>query len=83
MKVVIFGAGRRGLRLARHLIKEKKEVTFTVHAERGKTVYLAGDFNGDGKAEVALKTAPATTKRNSKGRVDSGEEYLSVLNIST
>lgn len=28
MKVVIFGAGRRGLRLARHLIKEKKEVTF-------------------------------------------------------
>jgi 1,4-alpha-glucan branching enzyme len=25
---------------------EKKEVTFTVHAERGKTVYLAGDFNG-------------------------------------
>lgn len=28
MKVVIFGAGRRGLRLARHLIKEKKSVTF-------------------------------------------------------
>lgn len=28
MNVVIFGAGRRGLRLARHLIKEKKAVTF-------------------------------------------------------
>ncbi len=28
MKVVIFGAGRRGLRLAKHLIKERKEVTF-------------------------------------------------------
>lgn len=28
MKVVIFGAGRRGLRLARHLIEEKKAVTF-------------------------------------------------------
>ena len=26
MKVVIFGAGRRGLRLARHLIEEKKQV---------------------------------------------------------
>ena len=24
----------------------KKEVTFTVHAERGKDVYVAGDFNG-------------------------------------
>ena len=40
--------------------------------------FIAYDFNGDGKAEVALKTAPETTKRNSKGRVDSGEEYLSV-----
>jgi 1,4-alpha-glucan branching enzyme len=24
---------------------EKKDVVFTVHAERGKTVYLAGEFN--------------------------------------
>ncbi|MBR3985307.1 MAG: silent information regulator protein Sir2 [Bacteroidaceae bacterium] len=40
--------------------------------------FIAYDFNGDGKAEVALKTAPETTKRNDKGRVDSGEEYLSV-----
>ena len=28
VNVVIFGAGRRGLRLARHLIEEKKSVTF-------------------------------------------------------
>ena len=28
MNVIIFGAGRRGLRLARHLIEEKKSVTF-------------------------------------------------------
>ena len=28
MKVLIIGAGRRGLRLARHLIEEKKSVTF-------------------------------------------------------
>lgn len=40
--------------------------------------FIAYDFNGDGKAEVALKTAPETTRRNEKGRVDSGEEYLSV-----
>ena len=40
--------------------------------------FIAYDFNGDGRAEVALKTAPETTRRNEKGRVDSGEEYLSV-----
>lgn len=45
--------------------------------------FIAYDFNGDGKAEVALKTAPETTKRNEKGRVDSGEEYLSVWNGMT
>ena len=25
---------------------EKKEVTFTIHAERGKKVFIAGEFNG-------------------------------------
>ena len=40
--------------------------------------FIAYDFNGDGKAQIALKTAPETTQRNEKGRVDSGEEYLSV-----
>lgn len=40
--------------------------------------YIVYDFNGDGKAEVALKTAPESTKRNDKGRVDGGEEYLSI-----
>ena len=44
--------------------------------------FIAYDFNGDGKAEIALKTAPETTKRNEKGRVDSGEEYLSVWAVS-
>ncbi len=33
--------------------------------------FIAYDFNGDGKAEIALKTAPETTKRNEKGRVES------------
>ena len=45
--------------------------------------FIAYDFNGDGKAEIALKTAPENSKRNEKGRVDSGEEYLSVLNGMT
>lgn len=40
--------------------------------------YIVYDFNGDGKAEVALKTAPKNATRNEKGRVDSGEEYLSI-----
>lgn len=45
--------------------------------------FIAYDFNGDGKAEVALKTAPDNAKRNDKGRVDSGEEYLSILDGMT
>lgn len=40
--------------------------------------FVVYDFNGDGKAEVALKTAPETTQRDEQGRVASGEEYLSV-----
>lgn len=45
--------------------------------------FITYDFNGDGKAEIALKTAPENSTRNEKGRVDSGEEYLSVLNGMT
>jgi rhamnogalacturonan endolyase len=41
------------------------------------------DFNGDGKAEVALKTAPKSIKRDSNGHVGHGEEYLTVLNGMT
>lgn len=45
--------------------------------------FIAYDFNGDGKAEIALKTAPDTTKRNAQGRVGDGEEYLSILDGMT
>ena len=51
----------------------EKSVTFTVHAESGKTVYLAGTFNnwdptgkkmlekkGDGVYSVAIKLVPGT-----------------------
>jgi rhamnogalacturonan endolyase len=41
---------------------------------------IACDFDGDGKAEVALKTAPMDKDyRNEAGRVLAGPEYCSVL----
>lgn len=45
--------------------------------------FVAYDFDGDGRAEVALKTAPADARRNARHRIDSGEEYLSVLDGMT
>jgi len=41
--------------------------------------FICYDFNGDGKAEVALKSAPDNVKRNEQGRVVDGDEYLTVL----
>ena len=35
--------------------------------------FICYDFNGDGKAEVALKSAPDDVKRNEQGRVVDGE----------
>ena len=41
---------------------------------------IVADFDGDGKAEVALKTAPTDVDyRGMNGRVLTGPEYLSVL----
>ena len=45
--------------------------------------FIAYDFDGDGKAEVALKTAPKDAQRDEKGRIASGDEYLTVLNGMT
>ena len=45
--------------------------------------FIVYDFDGDGKAEVALKTSPATTKRDKNGHVGDGEEYLTILNGMT
>lgn len=41
--------------------------------------FIVYDFNGDGKAEVAVKTAGTDYVKNEKGRVCGGSEYLSVL----
>lgn len=45
--------------------------------------FIVYDFNGDGKAEVALKTAGDDFVKNDQGRVCGGSEYLSVLDGMT
>lgn len=39
--------------------------------------FIAYDFNGDGKAEIAVKTS-TETKRDDNGRITSGPEYVSI-----
>lgn len=45
--------------------------------------FIVYDFNGDGKAEVAIKTADDSYVKNEKGRVCGGNEFLSVLDGMT
>lgn len=45
--------------------------------------FIAYDFDGDGKAEIALKTSGSDYVKNDKGRVCGGSEYLSILNGMT
>lgn len=45
--------------------------------------FIVYDFNGDGKAEVAIKAAADDYIKNEKGRVCGGSEYLSVLDGMT
>lgn len=45
--------------------------------------FIVYDFNGDGKAEIAIKTAGSDFVKNEKGRVCGGSEYLSVLDGMT
>ncbi|MBD3182186.1 silent information regulator protein Sir2 [Candidatus Poribacteria bacterium] len=41
---------------------------------------IVHDLDGDGKAEVCLKTGPEEDPRDEEGKVTSGPEYLSILN---
>ncbi len=43
-KVVVKKAAKAGASQVAQ-VDEKKSVTFTVHADKGKTVYVAGSFN--------------------------------------
>lgn len=45
--------------------------------------FIVYDFDGDGKSEVAIKSAGTDYVKNEKGRVCGGSEYLSVLNGMT
>jgi hypothetical protein len=45
--------------------------------------FIAYDFDGDGKAEVAVKTGGNDYKRNKLGRVYAGSEYLTILDGMT
>jgi len=45
--------------------------------------FVVYDFNGDGKAEVAIKAAGPDYKRNQKGRVYGGSENLIILDGMT
>ena len=45
--------------------------------------YIAYDFNGDGKAEIALKATGDDYVKNEQGRVYGGSEYLSILDGMT
>src|SRR5690606_11143613 len=45
--------------------------------------FIAYDFDGDGKAESALKTARDTAAKNDAARIYGGTEYLTVLNGMT
>lgn len=45
--------------------------------------FVAYDFNGDGKAEIAIKLAGDDYIKNEKGRVSGGSEYLGILNGMT
>lgn len=45
--------------------------------------FIAYDFNGDGKAEVAIKAAGDDYMKNEKGRVYGGSEYLLILDGMT
>lgn len=45
--------------------------------------FIVYDFDGDGKAEVALKTTGPDAVRDENGHVGSGSEFLTVLNGMT
>lgn len=45
--------------------------------------FIVYDFDGDGRAEVALKTAPTSVTRDETGRVTDGPEHLTILDGMT
>ena len=62
----------------------RKDLGWNIELGIWYSPFIVYDFNGDGKAEVAVKTAPTDTDyRNEDGRVFSGPEYCSILDGMT
>jgi hypothetical protein len=66
----------------------KKDLGWNIESGTWYSPYVVCDLDGDGKAEVIVKTGDDTANggkdwRNSDGRVTSGPEYLSVLDGMT
>jgi hypothetical protein len=62
----------------------QKDLGYNIELGIWYSPFIVYDLNGDGKAEVALKTAPTDTDyRREDGRVFSGPEYCSILDGMT
>lgn len=60
----------------------EKDLGWSIEQGIWYSPYVVYDFDGDGKAEVAVKTGEGDP-REGEGRVKSGPEYLSILNGMT
>ncbi|HPO14619.1 MAG TPA: PIG-L family deacetylase [Candidatus Hydrogenedentes bacterium] len=60
----------------------QKDLTWAIEQGTWYSPYVVYDFDGDGKAEVAIKTGEGDT-RDADGRVKTGPEYLSILDGMT
>jgi hypothetical protein len=60
----------------------EKDLGWSIEQGTWYSPYLVYDFDGDGKAEVAVKTGEGDP-RSEDGRVREGAEYLSILNGMT
>lgn len=66
----------------------KKDLGWNIESGTWYSPYVAADLNGDGKAEIIVKTGDDTANgkkdwRDNDGRVRTGPEYLSVLDGMT
>jgi len=62
----------------------RKDLGWNIELGIWYSPFIVYDFNGDGKAEVAVKTAPTDADfRDEDGRVFSGPEYCSILDGMT
>ena len=62
----------------------RKDLGWNIELGIWYSPFIVYDFNGDGKAEIAIKTAPTDADyRDADGRVFSGPEYCSILDGMT